>query len=80
MTDATAQSSPLSQAIMAGVIAVLATGGAVWIGWMLGWPWIFDVNDPDFNPMLLAVGVLIAVALRHAVSALKWYSRHRSFG
>lgn len=61
-------------------VAAIAAAGAVWIGWMLGWPWIFDINHPDFNPMILVVGVLVAVAGWHAVKALRWRARSKAFG
>jgi hypothetical protein len=74
------RSDPGDQAVMNWVVAGLAIAGAVWIGWMLGWPWILDMNDPDFNPVILFEGVLIAVAAWHIVKALRWRARSQAFG
>lgn len=58
----------------------MSLAGAVWVGWMLGWPWIFDMDDPEFNPLILFEGVLIAVGAWHIVKALRWRARSRAFG
>jgi hypothetical protein len=73
-------SASLAQAAVAGGIAVLAAGAAVWVGWMLGWPWVLDIDDPEFNPMVVFEALLIAVAVWHLLKALRWYLRHRAFG
>jgi len=62
------------------VVAGMAMAAAAWVGWMLGWPWIFDMNDPDFNPMILLEGLLLAVAAWHVVKALRWRARSNAFG
>jgi hypothetical protein len=80
MSKVSSTSSSLAEAITAGVVAVMALGAAVWVGWMLGWPWIIDINDPDFNPMIILEALLIAVAVWHVFKSLRWYSRHRRFG
>jgi hypothetical protein len=80
MTEVSSQSSPRVAAIAAGLIALLAFGGAGWMGWMLGWPWIVDINDPEFNPMIAVEALLIGIAVWHALKSLRWYLRHRSFG
>ncbi|HMO06396.1 MAG TPA: hypothetical protein PKD10_01955 [Paracoccaceae bacterium] len=74
------RSDPGEQAVTSGVVAALALAGAAWVGWMLGWPWVFDMNDPDFNPMILLEGLLIAVAAWHVVKAMRWRARSRAFG
>lgn len=74
------RSDPGDQAVMNWVVAGMATAAAVWVGWMLGWPWIFDMNDPEFNPMILLVGLLVAVAGWHVFKALRWRARSRAFG
>lgn len=80
MSEVAAESSPLTEAITAAVTSALAGGGAVWIGWMLGWPWVLDLGDPDFNPLIVMEGLLLAVALWQGVKAARWYARHRRFG
>ncbi|MDP2355254.1 MAG: hypothetical protein Q8M31_04240 [Beijerinckiaceae bacterium] len=62
------------------VIAGLSAAAAVWVGWMLDWPWIFDMHDPEFNPMIMFEGLLIGVAAWHIVKALRWRARSRAFG
>ncbi len=61
-------------------MAGLSTAAAVWVAWMLGWPWIFDMHDPEFNPMIMLEGLLIAVAAWHIFKALRWRARSRAFG
>lgn len=80
MTEPSSQSSPRSEATTAGLIALVAAGVAVWVGWMMGWPWVLDVNDPAFNPLIAVEALLIVAAVWHAMKALRWYLRHRSFG
>ena len=74
------RSDPGDQAVMNWVVAGLATAAGGWIGWMLGSPWIFDINDPDFNPLILIEGLMIAVAAWHVVKALRWRARSKAFG
>ncbi len=74
------RSDPGDQAVMNWVVAGLSTAGAIWVGWMLGWPWIFDMDHPDFNPVILLEGLLIGVSAWHTVKALRWRARSRAFG
>ncbi len=71
---------PKEKAVTAWIMAALSGAAAVWVGWMLGWPWIFDFDDPDFNPMLFLEGVFLAVCLWHVGKALLWTSRAKAFG
>ncbi len=74
------RSDPADKAVMSWVIAGMAAAAGGWIGWMLGWPWIFDINDPDFNALILIEGLMIAVAGWHVVKALRWRARSKAFG
>lgn len=80
MTSYTDRSDPGDQEVMNWVVAGMAMAAAVWVGWMLGWPWIFDMDNPDFNPMILLEGLLIAVAVWRTVKALRWRARSKAFG
>lgn len=73
-------SVPLEQAVTHGSVAALAAVGAAWIGWQMGWPWVFDIDDPDFNPMLIALGLLAGTALVFSVRAVLWAVRAARFG
>lgn len=74
------RSDPSEEALTSWIMAGLAAAGASWVGWMLGWPWIFDINHPDFNPMLIIVGLLIGVAVWHLFKAISWQARAKRFG
>lgn len=74
------RSDPGDQAVLNWVVASMATAAALWVGWMLDWPWIFDINHPDFNPLILLEGLLIVVAGWHVFKALRWRARSKAFG
>lgn len=71
---------PKQKALTAWIMAALAGAAAVWVGWMLGWPWVVDIDDPDFNPMIILEGLLLAVCLWHVAKALLWTRRAKAFG
>jgi hypothetical protein len=73
-------SEPKEKAVTAWVMAALAGGAAAWVGWMLGWPWVVDMNHPDFNPIIILEGLLLAVLAWNVVQALRWTRRARQFG
>lgn len=73
-------SDPNFSAITAWVTAGLLAAGAGWVAWMLGWPLVFDFDDPDFNPIILLLGILVAAAAWSGWKALLWTLRHRRFG
>ncbi len=74
------RADPGFHAVTNWVIAAMAAAAAGWVGWMLGWPWVVDFDDPDFNPLLILEGILIGVAGWHVVKALRWRARARAFG
>lgn len=80
MAGYTDRSDPGDTAVMSWIVAGMASAGAVWVGWMLGWTWNFDMDDPEFNPMILIVVLLTAVAAWHVVKALRWRARAVAFG
>lgn len=74
------RSDPGEQAVMNWVVAALSIAGAVGSGWALGWSFILDLNNPDFNPVVLVQLLLICVAGWHILKALRWRARNRMFG
>ena len=68
------------RATTAWVMAAVLGAAAVWIGWLLGWPWVIDMDHPDFNPMILIEGLLILLILWYVLQAIRWSLRSRSFG
>jgi hypothetical protein len=71
---------PKRKAVTAWVVAALSAAAAIWVGWMLGWPRVFDFDEPDFNPMLIIEGLLLAVCLWHVGKALLCACRAKAFG
>lgn len=74
------QFEPKEKALTASIMAAIFGAAAIWVGWMLGWPWIFDFNHPDFNPILLLEGILLGVCLWNVLQALRWARRAKAFG
>lgn len=71
---------PQERALTRWIMAALSAGAAGWVGWMLGWPWIVDLDHPDFNPMILLLAILIGTLVWQIVQALRWTARARRFG
>ncbi|WP_149588958.1 hypothetical protein [Tabrizicola flagellatus] len=71
--------SSAGKAARAGLIALgcLAGAGALWV-W--GRPWVLDINDPAFNPMLFLIVLLATVGLWHGAAAALSALRQRAFG
>lgn len=75
------QASPAAQAVFAAMIAGLCAVAAIWLGWNLGWPASFDVNDVDFiNPLSIMVFALFLGSLWFSAKAFRWWLRQRAFG
>ena len=74
------RSAPGERAVQHGVLALAAAGGAGWLGWMLGWPWVIDINDPDFNPLVVLQAGLLGTVLWQGVLGWRWWARWRAFG
>ena len=58
------------------IAAVIAVG----VRLIAPFPWIFDIDDRDFMPLVLVVPLLGAYALYHAARGLRWSLRARKFG
>lgn len=71
---------PGERAVTAWIMAAIMAAAAVWVGWMLGWPWVVDMDHPDFNPMILVLGLLVLLVLWNVIQALRWTARARAFG
>ncbi len=80
MAGYTDRSDPGEAALTRWVMAGLMAAGAIWVGWMLGWPWVFELNDPDFNPLLLLELILIGLTVFYLAKAAIWQRRARAFG
>lgn len=66
-------------AITHGMTAVAALAVIVVIRF-LPIPWIFDINDPEFMPLIVMVPLAAVFGLYHAVLAIRWTIRARRFG
>lgn len=61
----------------------MAVGFAVATGFVasyLPWPWAFDINDPDFNPIVVLPLMLAGTSLWELARAITWTLRFRRFG
>jgi hypothetical protein len=67
-------------AITHWVTAAVALVAIVAIRLFLPIPWIFDMNDPEFMPLILLVPLAAAFGLYHAALGLRWTLRVRRFG
>lgn len=74
------QFEPKEKALTAWIMAALFGAAAIWVGWLLGWPWILDFDHPDFNPMIILAGILLGICLWNVAKALRWSRRARAFG
>jgi len=74
------RSAPGERAVQHGVMALAAAGGAGWLGWMLGWPWVIDINDPAFNPLVVVQAGLLGTLLWQGVQGWRWGVRWQTFG
>jgi hypothetical protein len=74
------QFEPQEKALTAWIMAALFGIAAAWVGWMLGWPWVFAYDHPDFNPILLLEGLLLALCVWNIAQALRWQHRAKAFG
>lgn len=54
--------APTSDWIMVGLLVAAIAYLASW----LDWPWIFDIFDPAFNPLLILMGLLALATVRFA--------------
>lgn len=74
-TDGTRESAITHWFTAAAALAVIVA-----IRFFLPLPWIFDMNDPEFMPLILLVPLAAVFGLYHAVLGLRWTLRARRFG
>jgi hypothetical protein len=74
------RSDSFDSVVSNGVVAGLSLAGVLWLGWELGWPWVFDPDDPQFNPLLIFVGILLAIAGFYGGKAVLWSIRSKRYG
>lgn len=73
--------TPFGPVLEPALLCVMALGGAIWLGWQIGWPGGFDLDDPDFiNPISAMIIGLLAFALWQCVKLVRAFLRHRAFG
>jgi len=79
--SASPQFSPRIEALAAAGISVLALGGAGWLGWSVGWPETFDLNDPELiNPISIMILGLLGVAGWFGAKSVRHALRQLAFG
>lgn len=73
-------SDPKEKAITAWFVACIGFVGAGALMWLLRWPLVLDMNDPQFNPMVFILALALGVGVWHTGLALRWQQRLRRFG
>lgn len=74
-TDGTRDSATTHWILAAGALAVILA-----IRFFLPIPWIFDMNDPEFMPLIVIVPLAAFYGLYHTVLGVVWTIRLRRFG
>lgn len=74
-TDGTRASAITHWLTAAAALAVIIA-----IRFFLPIPWIFDLNDPEFMPLIMMVPLAAVFGLYHAALGLWWTIRARRFG
>jgi len=74
-TDGTRAAAITHWMTVAAALAVIVA-----IRFFLPIPWIFDMNDPEFMPLIMLVPLAALFGLYHAVLGLRWTLRARRFG
>lgn len=67
-------------AITHWVMAVGFLGATAFVSSHLPWPWLFDIDDPDFNPMVVLPLLLGGVSIHQLFHAIRWTARQKRFG
>jgi hypothetical protein len=73
-------SSPRQQATQHFVYAAAAAVLIACMKWFLPIPWIWDINDPEFMPLIALYPLLGIWGGYHLLSGLIWVMRVRKFG
>ncbi|WP_237216015.1 hypothetical protein [Falsiroseomonas oryziterrae] len=71
---------PREAAVTHGFMAVGFAAVTVFISSYLPWPWVFDIYDPEFNPMVALPLMLAGVTVLETVRTVRAVQRHRRFG
>lgn len=56
------------------------TGATIFVSSYLPWPWVFEIDSPDFNPMIVLPLMLIGVSGYQLFHAVRWTARLVRFG
>ncbi len=67
-------------ALNAWFMGVGFAGAAVFISSYMPWPWVFDIEDPDFHPLIVLPLMSLAVSGYHLFHAVRWTIRLKRFG
>ena len=55
-------------------------GATAFISSYMPWPWVFDIEDPDFNPLIVLPLMSMAVSGYYLFHAVRWTIRLKRFG
>jgi hypothetical protein len=67
-------------AITHWIMAVGMAGATVFVSSFMPLPWVFDLESPDFNPMVAVPPLLGGVSAFQLFHAIRWTTRYRRFG
>ena len=73
-------SSPKYEALANWTLAGGMAAAMGFVAWHLSWPPIFDINDPEFNPLIVLPLMLIAASVFYTIKGVRWMARHKRFG
>jgi hypothetical protein len=74
------RADPRDQEITRWVMVALFAAGSAGLGWLLGWPLVVDMDDPEFNPLVILLGLGLLGGGWNLWQALRWRARSRRFG
>ncbi|MFN3890956.1 MAG: hypothetical protein ACK4MV_11205 [Beijerinckiaceae bacterium] len=73
-------SNPNEAAITNWCMAAIMAAGTGFVAWHMSWPVVLDINDPDFNPIVVVLLAPLGATVWHTVKAVRWTARGRRFG